>query len=135
MYKYEEITQKIIGCAYKVYNKLGFGFLEKIYKKAMIIELKKEGLHIIEESKIEVHYEGEVIGEYYADLLVENKVIVELKSTKDLIETHEKQLINYLKATDIEVGLLINFGEKGVEIKRKIYDNKRKKFLQWTLSV
>ncbi|MCK4307926.1 GxxExxY protein [candidate division WOR-3 bacterium] len=130
MYRYEEITQKIIGCAYRVYNNLGFGFLEKIYKKAMGIELKRKGFHIVEESKIEVHYESKIIGEYYADLLVEDKVIVELKSIKDLSETHEKQLINYLKATDIEVGLLINFGEKGVEIKRKIYDNKLKKLLQ-----
>ncbi|MCD5383308.1 GxxExxY protein [candidate division WOR-3 bacterium] len=130
MYKYKDITQKIIGCAYRAYNNLGFGFLEKVYKKAMIIELKKEGLHIVEESKIEVHYEGGVIGEYYVDLLVEDKVIVELKSTKDLSETYEKQLINYLKATSMEVGLLINFGEKGVEVRRKIYDNKLKRFLQ-----
>ena len=130
MYKHKEITQKIIGCTYRVYNNLGFGFLEKVYKKAMIVELKRERLNIVEESKIEVHYEGEIIGEYYADLLVENKVIVELKTTKDLSETHEKQLINYLKATDIEVGLLINFGEKEVGTKRKIYDNELKRFSQ-----
>jgi len=129
MYKYKEITEKIISCAFKVYNNLGFGFLEKIYKKAMIIELKKEGLQVVEESKIEVHYEGEIIGEYYADLLVEDKVIVELKSTKDSNEAYEKQLINYLKATDMEVGLLINFGEKEVEVSRKIYDNMLKKVL------
>ena len=129
MYKYKEITQKIIGCAYKVYNNLGFGFLEKIYKKAMIIELKREKLPVVEEAKIEVQYEGEVIGEYFADLLVEDKVIVELKSAKNLNETHERQLINYLKATDKEIGLLINFGEKAVKVKRKIYDNELKRFL------
>ena len=96
----------------------------------MIIELKRKGLSVVEEAKIEVQYEGEIIGEYFADLLVENKVIVELKSAKDLNETYEKQLINYLKATDKEVGLLVNFGEKGVKVKRKIYDNELKRFLQ-----
>lgn len=129
-YKHKEITEKIIGCAYKVYNALGFGFLEKIYRNAMLVELRKAKLKVLKEKEIKVYYDSEIIGEYYADLLVEDKVIVELKSVKGLDGTQEKQLINYLKATEMEVGLLINFGENGVEVKRKIYDNRLKKFLQ-----
>jgi len=124
-YKYKELTQKIILIFYKVYNKLGYGFLEKIYENAMIIEFRKEGIPAVPQSPIKVFYENEIIGEYYADLLVEDKVLVEIKAVRSLADEHEAQLLNYLKATDIEVGLLLNFGPKP-QIKRKAFDNLRK---------
>ena len=121
-FKYKELTERIINIFYKVYNRLGYGFLEKVYENAMILEFKKEGITAISQSPIRVLYEGEVIGEYYADILVENKVIVEIKASRSLVEENEAQLLNYLKATDIEIGLLLNFGAKP-EIKRKVFDN------------
>jgi len=124
-FKYKELTEKIIKIFYRVYNNLGYGFLEKIYENAMMIEFKKEGIFAVAQFAIKVFYEGEVIGEYYADILVDNKVIVEIKAAKHLVEENEAQLLNYLKATDIEVGLLLNFGTKP-EFKRKAFDNLRK---------
>ena len=124
-FKYKELTEKIIEIFYRVYNKLGYGFLEKVYENAMMIEFKKDGLQAVAQSAIKVLYDGEMIGEYYADVMVENKVIMEIKATKSLGIEHEAQLLNYLKATDIEVGLLLNFGPKP-EIKRKVFDNTRK---------
>ena len=124
-FKYKDLTEKIINIFYRVYNKLGYGFLEKVYENAMMIELKKEGILSVSQSPIKVFYEGEVIGEYYADILVDNKVIVEIKAAKRLVEENEAQLLNYLKATDIEVGLLLNFGTQP-EVKRKAFDNTRK---------
>jgi len=124
-FKYKELTEKIIKIFYRVYNKLGYGFLEKIYENAMMIEFKREGIPAVSQSGIKVFYEGEVIGEYYADILVDNKIIVEIKAAKRLVEENEAQLLNYLKATDIEVGLLLNFGAKP-EVKRKAFDNLRK---------
>jgi GxxExxY protein len=123
--KYKELTDKIIKIFYKVYNKLGYGFLEKIYEKAMMVELKKEGIPAVAQSGIKVFYEGEMVGEYFADMLVDDKVIVEIKAEKTLATENEAQLLNYLKATEIEVGLLLNFGLKP-EAKRKIFDNFRK---------
>ncbi|GAI74719.1 unnamed protein product [marine sediment metagenome] len=119
-YLYSGITEKIIGVAYKVYNTLGYGFLEKVYENALIVELKKQGLGIKQQDPIKVHYEGEIIGDYVADLIVEDKVIVEVKAVKKLNSVQETQLVNYLKATGNEVGLLINFGNK-IGIKRKIF--------------
>jgi len=124
-FKHKELTEKIINIFYRVYNKLGYGFLEKIYENAMMIEFKREGILAISQSPIKVFYDGEVIGEYYADILVDNKVIVEIKASKRLVEENEAQLLNYLKATDIEVGLLLNFGTEP-EVKRKAFDNTRK---------
>ena len=124
-FKYKELTEKIIEIFYRVYNKLGYGFLEKVYENAMMIELKKEGFSAVSQYAIKVFYEGEVIGEYYADILVDNNVIVEIKAAKSLVKENEAQLLNYLKATDIEVGLLVNFGTKP-EVKRKAFDNSRK---------
>ncbi len=121
----ELLPENIIKIFYRVYNKLGYGFLEKVYENAMMIEFKKEGIPAVCQSAIKVFYEGEVIGEYYADILVDNKVIVEIKAAKCLVEENEAQLLNYLKATDIEVGLLLNFGTKP-EVKRKAFDNLRK---------
>jgi len=124
-FKHKELTEKIINIFYRVYNKLGYGFLEKIYQNAMMIEFKREGILAISQSPIKVFYEGDVIGEYYADILVDNKVIIEIKAAKRLVEENEAQLLNYLKATDIEVGLLLNFGTEP-EVKRKAFDNTRK---------
>jgi GxxExxY protein len=123
--KHQEITDKVIKIFYKVYGQLGYGFLEKVYENAMMIELKKEGLPATAQSPIKVSYEGEVVGEYFADILVDHKVIVEIKGAKGLASENEAQLLNYLKATDVEVGLLLNFGPKP-EVKRKLFDNSRK---------
>ncbi len=123
--KHKALTETIIRIYYRVYNKLGYGFLEKVYESAMMIEFRKEGIPALSQSPIKVIYEEEVVGEYYADILVDDKVIVEIKATRALALEHEAQLLNYLKATDVEVGLLLNFGPKP-EIKRKVFDNFRK---------
>ena len=117
--KHQDLTGKITECAYKVHNTLCFGFLENVYQNSLLIELEKNGLRATKESPIKVIYDGQVVGDYVADILVEDKVILELKSIKELHPAHEAQLTNYLKATGIEVGLLINFGAS-VEIRRKI---------------
>ena len=117
--KHEEITHKIIGCAYQVYNQLGFGFLESVYKKAMVIELSKNNLKIEEEKPLKVYYDDNVIGEFIVDLLVEKEIVVELKSVENMTKAHEVQLVNYLNGLKQEIGLLINFGPTGVEVKRK----------------
>ncbi|MBW1740939.1 MAG: GxxExxY protein [Deltaproteobacteria bacterium] len=119
--KYSDLTEKIINAAYKVHNVLGFGFLEKVYQNALMIELKGMGLKVSSEMPIKVYYRNKIVGEYIADIIVEDKVILELKAVKDLAEIHEVQLVNYLKATGIEVGLLINFGHS-VQVKRKVFD-------------
>ena len=124
-FKHKELTEKIIKIFYKVYNKLGYGFLEKVYENAMMIDFRREGVPAVSQSAIKVYYEGEIVGEYFADILVDDKIIVEIKAAKNLALEHEAQLLNYLKATSIEVGLLLNFGPKS-EIKRKVFDNSRK---------
>jgi len=118
--KHQDLTAKIIECAYKVHNTLGFGFLEAVYQNALLIELLKTGLHAEKEKKIQVQYYNQLVGDYIADIIVENKIILELKSVKELHPAHSAQLVNYLKATGLEIGLLINFGES-VEIKRKVF--------------
>jgi GxxExxY protein len=123
-YKHTDITEKIIKAFYKVYNTLGFGFLEKVYENAMFIELRNLGLFVEKQRRIKVYYEGQEVGDYFADLIVDEKVIIELKASEALCEEHEFQLINYLKATEIEVGLLLNFGKKP-EFKRKIFSNEK----------
>ena len=123
--KHEELTEDIIKIFFKVYNTLGYGFLEKIYENAMMIEFRKAGIPAESQSSIEVTYKGEIIGEHAADIIVDSKVIIELKAAKKIAEDHHAQLLNYLKATDIEVGLLLNFGPKP-EISRKVFDNFRK---------
>jgi GxxExxY protein len=119
--KHEDLTGKIIEAAYKVHNTLGFGFLENVYQNALMVELEKTELKAEKEKTVQVNYDGFLVGDYKADIVVEDKVILELKAVKDLHSTHEAQLVNYLKATDMEVGLLINFG-KSVEIRRKVLD-------------
>jgi len=115
-----ELTKKIIGCAFKVYNKLGFGFLESVYEKSLLFELQREGLHAKAQEPIKVYYDNMVVGDFVADIIVNNKVLVELKSVIKLNKAHEVQLVNYLTATKIDIGLLINFGEEKVEVKRKV---------------
>lgn len=112
--KHEDVTHQIIGCAYQVYKALGFGFLESVYRKAMIIELTKNNLEAEQEKPLTVYYDNQVVGDFYVDLLVEREIIVELKSVKNLIKEHEVQVVNYLNGLKKEVGLLINFGPSGV---------------------
>lgn len=123
--KHEEITDKIIEAFYRVYNTLGYGFLEKVYRNALYYELIEMGFKVDMEKRILVYYKTHIVGDYSSDLLVENLIICELKTNESLQEGDENQLINYLKATNIEVGLLLNFGKKP-QIRRKIYDNEKK---------
>lgn len=124
--KHCELTDSIIGCYYKVYNALGYGFLEKVYENALKKELMKAG-HVVDAQKqIQVYYDNDVVGEYYADLVVDNKVILELKAAETLVAEHQVQLINYLRATEMEVGLLQNFG-KEPQVVRRAFENKYKK--------
>ena len=116
--KHGKITRIIIGCAFDVINELGMGFLESVYEKAMLLAVRQKGLSAIPQQPIHVVFRGENVGEFYADLLVEQKVIVELKTVKALLPEHEAQIINYLNATQVEVALLINFGVPRIEIKR-----------------
>ncbi len=122
MYKYKALTSEIIEAFYKVYNTLGYGFLEAVYEKSLYLELKNKGMNVVRQQRIEVFYENQSVGIYFADLLVDNHVVVEIKAAATLRKEHEIQLLNYLKATNIEVGLLLNFG-KEPEIKRRIYSN------------
>ncbi|RKX33740.1 MAG: GxxExxY protein [Verrucomicrobia bacterium] len=115
-----DLTEKIIGCAFRVYGTMGYGFLESVYEKSMIIELSALGLAVESQKPITVYYQDEVVGDFVADLLVEDAVVVELKSVRTLAQSHEVQLVNYLNATKLSVGLLLNFGEKKVEVKRKL---------------
>ena len=117
--EHEDITRKIIGAAYQVFNQLGFGFLESVYHNAMLIELAKYDLKVESEKPLNVFYDDQVVGEFNADLFVENTVVVELKSLQNLAKGHEVQLVNYLNGLRKEIGLLINFGPSGVEVKRK----------------
>lgn len=120
--EHKELTEKIIGCAYRVYNRMGYGFLESVYQKCMMIELRKAGLHAESEKEIVVQYDDEIVGEFAADILVENTVIVELKSVGRIAKGHEVQLVNYLVATGKPVGLVLNFGPRNVDVKRKVKD-------------
>ena len=120
--QHKELTEKIITAAYHVYNKMGFGFLESVYEKCLLIELRKAGLQAESQKPIVVKYENEVVGEFKADVIVEDAVILELKSVRQIIQAHEVQLVNYLVATGKPVGLILNFGEQKVEVKRKVRD-------------
>ncbi|MBF8282940.1 MAG: GxxExxY protein [Chloroflexi bacterium RBG_16_63_12] len=130
-YKHKEITEKVIKAFYAVYNALGYGFLEKVYVQALVIELQNLGLEVARNVAITVFYAGQAVGEYFADLVVADRVIVEVKAARTFAPEHEAQLLNYLKATPYEVGLLLNFGPKA-EIKRMAYDNDRKGRPTWT---
>jgi GxxExxY protein len=123
--KHQEITEKIIGVFYEVYNELGHGFLESVYEQSMEIALCQAGLQVIRQALITVHFRGQVVGDFRADILVNNQVIVELKAARAIESAYEAQVMNYLRATNVEIGLLMNFGPKP-EFKRFIYDNDRK---------
>jgi len=125
-FPHQELTKSIIGIYYNVYNELGFGFLEKVYHKALLIELKNNGYTIDSEKKVNVYYKNEIVGEYIPDIIINDSVIVELKCVEYLTDIHENQLLNYLKATDCEVGLILNFG-KDPQFIRKIFTNDLKK--------
>lgn len=125
IYLHSDITGLIIKCYYKVYNTFGYGFLEKVYERAMIIELEKVGLVCIQQCSINVYYESKSIGFYLADIIVNGKVIIEIKATEIISDAHETQLTNYLRATEIEVGLLLNFGKKPA-FKRRVFSKEFK---------
>lgn len=120
----EELTERIIGVFYKVYNALGYGFLEKVYENALRLEFEKEGLDFENQVPIVVYYDGVVVGDYFADFVVAGKVVVEVKASSGLGGADEAQLLNYLKATGAKVGLLLNFG-KSAEFKRRVFDKAR----------
>lgn len=124
MYQHADVTERTIAAFFKVYNTLGYGFLEKVYQNAMAVELAAQGLTAMPQAPLTVHYAGVAVGEYFADFLVEGRVIVELKAVEQLAAEHHAQLLNYLKATDITIGLLLNFGPKP-EVKRKVYETVR----------
>ena len=127
--RHEEISEKIIKAFYSVYNILGYGFMEKVYENALAIEFEKEGLSFEKQAAIEVLYDEKVVGNYIADFIDDGKIIVEVKAVVQLCGKEENQLLNYLTATDKEVGLLLNFGEKA-QIKRKVYDNELKVWMK-----
>ncbi len=122
---HEELTNAIIKTFYEVYNELGYGFLEKVYQNSLFLELRNKGFKVEAQKKISVYYKGIEVGEYYADLIVEDLVILELKAAEYIVKDFENQILNYLRSTDCEVGLLLNFGKKP-EFKRKIFENYRK---------
>ena len=123
-FKHTDLTDRIIKAAYNVYNDLGFGFAEKVYENAMAIEMKALCLDAKQQAPIQVRYQGHLVGDYVADFVIEDKVIVELKAVEDLDKAHQVQLVNYLKATGIEIGLLINFGRR-MSLKRKVFTQAR----------
>ena len=122
---HKSITDSILKAYYNVYNELGSGFLEKVYQNSMFFELKSFGLKVEAQKQIQVYFKNQLVGDFYSDLLIEDKVIVELKATEFLMDIHTAQIMNYLKATPIEVGMLLKFGEEP-EFKRVIYTNDRK---------
>ncbi|MCD7977943.1 MAG: GxxExxY protein [Tannerellaceae bacterium] len=124
-YPFKEETEEIIGCFYKVYRTLGYGFLERVYQNALYYELLEKGFNCKTQCPIKVYYKEYLVGEYIADMIINDKIILELKACAELCAYHEAQLINYLKATTIELGLLLNFGERG-QVKRKIFMNTNK---------
>ena len=132
-YKHSDITGLILKAYYNVYNQLGYGFLEKVYENALLIELRKFGLECVAQNPIEVFYDNVKVGFYFADIVVNNCVIIEIKAAESLCEEHEAQLTNYLRATDIEVGMLLNFGKKA-EFKRKVFSFEYKNLKKSALS-
>lgn len=125
-FPHQELTKLLIGIYYDVYNELGYGFLEKVYQNAMLIELKKRGFEVESQKKICVYYKKEIVGEYIPDIIVNELIIIELKCVEYLVEAHDNQILNYLKATDCEVGLIFNFG-KDPQFIRKIFTNEYKR--------
>mgnify|MGYP006307833473 CR=1 FL=1 len=123
----DELSQKVIGLAYHIHNTMGFGFVEKVYENCLAHDLRKNNISFEQQRAVNVYYDGECVGEYVADLIIVDTLLIELKSVHELIEKHEVQLVNYLTATTMDVGLLLNFGPDGVEVRRKyrVYDPSR----------
>jgi GxxExxY protein len=128
--KYSDLTGKILGCFFQVHKELGYGFSEKVYENALAILMRENGLTVEQQVRLQVYYHNQTVGEYIADMIINEVVLLELKATEKLIDDHAAQLLNYLKATNIEVGLLLNFGPTA-EFRRKVYDNERKGSLSW----
>ncbi len=122
---HKELTDSILKTFYDVYNELGYGFLEKVYQNSLYLELRSRGFEVEAQKQIKVYYKGNEVGKYYADLVVNDVVILELKAAEYVVEEFEWQLLNYLRGTNKEVGLLLNFGKKP-EFKRKVFENARK---------
>ncbi|MDQ7818094.1 MAG: GxxExxY protein [Melioribacteraceae bacterium] len=122
---FPELSNKIIKAYYNVYNTLGYGFLEKVYENALKLELQEMGMYVEQLKNIRVYYKGKEVGDYFADLIVDKSIIIELKAAESICEEHEAQLLNYLRATTIELGFLFNYGKKA-EFKRKIFTNDKK---------
>ncbi len=120
---HEEITGEIISAFYEIYNIMGYGFLERVYENSMMIELEEMGMAVEKQKAIKVYFKKRIVGDYFADILAEEKIIIELKTVSKILPKHEIQLLNYLKATDIEVGLILNFGPDGPKVIRKIFEN------------
>jgi GxxExxY protein len=120
--RYDDLTETIIGCAFDVHNRMGAGFLESVYENCMLIELEEKGHSATSQQPVDVHYKNERVGAYVADVIVEDLVILELKSVHELVDRHEVQLVHYLNATRTDVGLLINFGPGEADIRRKVKD-------------
>jgi GxxExxY protein len=129
--KHSELSKRIIKVFYDVHNELGYGFSEKVYQKAFGIALREEDMKVDEQVPIKVYFRGQLVGEYFADMVGNDLILLELKSAETIIEEHEAQLLNYLKSTEIEVGYVLNFG-KSATFKRKVFDNPRKGSLRWT---
>ena len=123
----DELTQRVIGAAFTVHNTLGFGFLESVYEKSLAVELRKLGIVHQLQAPVHVRYQGQIVGDFIADILIEKTLVVELKSVTRLVSAHEIQLVNYLTATGIETGLLINFGPDKVDVRRKFRTYRKKK--------
>jgi len=130
MYKHRQLTRGVIGSFYGVYREFGYGFLERVYEEATAVELASRGIRFQRQRPITISYKNQPIGEYFADIVVSDKVLVELKAAHHLLKEHSAQLLNYLKATRYEVGLLLNFGPEP-EIRRHIFDNELKGSLSW----
>jgi GxxExxY protein len=128
--KHSELTGKILGAFFKVHQELGYGFSEKVYENSLVILLNEIGLKVEPQVDLHVYFRGQKVGTYKADLIVNDVVLLELKAAEKIVEDHAAQLLNYLKATDIEVGLVLNFGPTA-EFRRKVYDNERKGSLSW----
>jgi len=129
--KHSDLTGKILGAFFQLHKEIGFGFSEKVYQAALAILLEELGMVVEQQKPIKVYFHKKVVGEYVADMVVNGVVLLELKSVEKLTDVHSAQLLNYLKSTEIEVGLLLNFGPEA-EFRRKIYDNSRKGSLTWT---
>jgi GxxExxY protein len=128
--KHSELTGKILGAFFQLHKEMGYGFSEKVYQAALALLLEEFGMKVLQQVPLRVYFHGKVVGEYVADMLINNVVLLELKAVEKLNSAHDAQLLNYLKATEIEVGLLLNFGPQA-EFHRKIYDNARKGSLSW----